>query len=100
MGIILLVQDKAGNVAFDDQTGIPTHNAYTSNAFPGAPVRIGKQALSSPSTLLGGIIINNKISNVGAKGGGINDAKEVCSAIKDARLFCTDKNCVILPSPS
>lgn len=40
---------------------------FTNNAFPGAPVKIGRKRLSEPK--LGAILINNKISNVCAPGG-------------------------------
>jgi glutamate N-acetyltransferase/amino-acid N-acetyltransferase len=40
---------------------------FTKNAFPGAPVIVGRKRLESQN--LGAIIINNKISNVCAPGG-------------------------------
>ncbi|MBC7172916.1 MAG: bifunctional ornithine acetyltransferase/N-acetylglutamate synthase, partial [Polyangiaceae bacterium] len=40
---------------------------FTKNAFPGAPVIVGRKRLSSPR--LGAILVNNKISNVCAPGG-------------------------------
>lgn len=40
---------------------------FTKNAFPGAPVKIGRRRLAEPA--LGAIAINNKISNVCAPGG-------------------------------
>ena len=40
---------------------------FTRNAFPGAPVIVGRKRLGGPG--LGAIIINNKISNVCAPGG-------------------------------
>jgi glutamate N-acetyltransferase/amino-acid N-acetyltransferase len=40
---------------------------FTANAFPGAPVVIGRRRLAEPA--LGAIVINNKISNVGAPEG-------------------------------
>src|SRR5437764_2890348 len=40
--------------------------AFTRNAFPGAPVIVGRQRLGEPT--LGAIIVNNKISNVCAPG--------------------------------
>ncbi|HQU45528.1 MAG TPA: hypothetical protein PK867_22135, partial [Pirellulales bacterium] len=35
---------------------------FTKNAFPGAPVIVGRQRLNEPR--LGAIVVNNKISNV------------------------------------
>jgi glutamate N-acetyltransferase / amino-acid N-acetyltransferase len=40
---------------------------FTNNAFPGAPVIIGRRRLAEPA--LGAILVNNKISNVCAPGG-------------------------------
>lgn len=40
---------------------------FTNNAFPGAPVKVGRKRLAEPK--LGAILINNKISNVCAPGG-------------------------------
>eukprot|EP01049_Picozoa_sp_SAG25_P002518 SAG25_NODE_133_length_14402_cov_15.122142_10_plen_75_part_00 len=44
------------------------------NAFPGAPVKIGRGLLTSE--LLGAVVINNKISNVCARGGGVGDSEQ------------------------
>lgn len=55
---------------------------FTRNAFPGAPVRVGRKRLEEP--VLGAIIINNKISNVCAPGG--VEAAETVSA-ETARLL-------------
>lgn len=41
--------------------------AFTRNAFPGAPVIVGRQRLAAPA--LGAILINNKVSNVCAPEG-------------------------------
>nr|MBP8256041.1 bifunctional ornithine acetyltransferase/N-acetylglutamate synthase [Opitutaceae bacterium] len=40
---------------------------FTRNAFPGAPVLVGRRRLAEPA--IGAILINNKISNVCAPGG-------------------------------
>jgi glutamate N-acetyltransferase/amino-acid N-acetyltransferase len=50
---------------------------FTRNAFPGAPVIIGRTRLAEPS--LGAIVINNKISNVCAPDG-VATAERVCAA--------------------
>ncbi|ATB31579.1 bifunctional ornithine acetyltransferase/N-acetylglutamate synthase [Melittangium boletus] len=51
---------------------------FTKNAFPGAPVLVGRERLESPT--LGALIINNKVSNVCAPGG--REASErVCAAV-------------------
>ena len=49
---------------------------FTNNAFPGAPVTVGRQRLTEP--VLGAIIVNNKISNVCAPGG-VETAEQVCA---------------------
>ena len=49
---------------------------FTKNAFPGAPVIVGRQRLREPA--LGAIIINNKISNVCAPGG-VETSERVCT---------------------
>ncbi|MDF9827246.1 glutamate N-acetyltransferase/amino-acid N-acetyltransferase [Ereboglobus sp. PH5-10] len=49
---------------------------FTRNAFPGAPVIIGRKRLAEPA--LGVIIINNKISNVCAPGG-VETAERICA---------------------
>jgi glutamate N-acetyltransferase/amino-acid N-acetyltransferase len=55
---------------------------FTKNAFPGAPVIVGRQRLSEPR--LGAIVINNKISNVCAPRG-VEAAERVCA--ETARLL-------------
>ncbi|ETV78738.1 arginine biosynthesis ArgJ, mitochondrial [Aphanomyces astaci] len=52
---------------------------FTQNACPGAPIKVGRKRLAEDT--LGAIIVNNKISNVCANGGGVGDAQEVCDAI-------------------
>lgn len=55
---------------------------FTRNAFPGAPVIVGRRRLDAPT--LGAIIVNNKISNVCAPGG-VETAECVCA--ETARLL-------------
>jgi glutamate N-acetyltransferase / amino-acid N-acetyltransferase len=55
---------------------------FTKNAFPGAPVIVGRRRLAEPK--LGAILINNKISNVCAPGG-VEASETVCAAA--ARLL-------------
>jgi len=55
---------------------------FTRNAFPGAPVIVGRRRLQEPQ--LGAIIINNKISNVCAPGGEAT-AERICT--ETARLL-------------
>ena len=65
---------------------------YTKNAFPGAPILIGRRRLAEPA--LGAILVNNKISNVCAPGGEAA-AEQLCAAT--ARLLgCRPSE--ILPS--
>ena len=55
---------------------------FTRNAFPGAPVIVGRRRLGEPE--LGAIIENNKVSNVCAPGG-VEAAERVCA--ETARLL-------------
>ena len=50
---------------------------FTKNAFPGAPVIVGRRRLAEP--VLGAILINNKISNVCAPGG-VEASESLCAA--------------------
>jgi glutamate N-acetyltransferase/amino-acid N-acetyltransferase len=50
---------------------------FTRNAFPGAPVIVGRSRLAEPA--VGAVIINNKISNVCAPGG-VAAAERICAA--------------------
>ena len=65
---------------------------FTKNAFPGAPVIIGRARLVAPA--LGAIVINNKISNVCAPGG-VGAAERVCA--EAARLLGFEAS-EVLPS--
>ncbi len=65
---------------------------FTRNAFPGAPVLVGRKRLAEPT--LGAIVINNKISNVCAPGG-VETAERICAAAAQSLGF-TPKQ--ILPS--
>ena len=49
---------------------------FTRNAFPGAPIIIGRKRLDEPA--LGAIIVNNKISNVCAPGG-VEASEQICA---------------------
>ncbi|MFA5263792.1 MAG: bifunctional ornithine acetyltransferase/N-acetylglutamate synthase, partial [Opitutaceae bacterium] len=55
---------------------------FTKNAFPGAPVIVGRKRLLEPA--LGAILVNNKISNVCAPGG-VETAERICA--EAARLL-------------
>lgn len=50
---------------------------FTRNAFPGAPVVLGRRRLDAPA--IGGIVVNNKVSNVCAPGG-VETAERICAA--------------------
>ncbi len=65
---------------------------FTKNAFPGAPIIVGRKRLKEPT--LGAILVNNKISNVCAPGG-VEASEHVCAeAAKLLNLSATQ----ILPS--
>jgi glutamate N-acetyltransferase/amino-acid N-acetyltransferase len=65
---------------------------FTRNAFPGAPVVIGRKRLAEPT--LGAVIINNKVSNVCAPGG-IEASERICAATAEALGFNATQ---VLPS--
>jgi glutamate N-acetyltransferase/amino-acid N-acetyltransferase len=65
---------------------------FTRNAFPGAPVIVGRRRLAEKT--LGAILVNNKISNVCAPGG-VEAAEQVCD--EAARLLRQQPH-EILPS--
>jgi glutamate N-acetyltransferase/amino-acid N-acetyltransferase len=72
MGLTLLALDR------------PTPDfamVFTRNAFPGAPVIIGRQRLTGPT--LGAVIINNKIANVCVPGG-VQAAETICGGVAAA----------------
>jgi glutamate N-acetyltransferase/amino-acid N-acetyltransferase len=54
---------------------------FTKNAFPGAPVIIGRERLVEPT--LAAVVVNNKISNVCAPGG-VQTAERICAAAAQA----------------
>jgi len=59
---------------------------FTKNAFPGAPIRVGREIVNSGAPI-GGILINNKISNVHPYGGGVEDSRALCDAVAKALNF-------------
>src|SRR4051812_4446191 len=65
---------------------------FTKNAFPGAPVIVGRQRLEAER--LGAIVVNNKISNVCAPGG-VQAAERVSAEVARALGFAPGE---VLPS--
>ncbi len=65
---------------------------FTRNAFPGAPIIVGRKRLTEPT--LGAIVVNNKVSNVCAPGG-VEASERICAAAAQLLGF-TPAN--ILPS--
>jgi glutamate N-acetyltransferase / amino-acid N-acetyltransferase len=65
---------------------------FTRNAFPGAPILIGRKRLAEPT--LGAVIINNKVSNVCASGG-VEASEQICAATANALGFAAAQ---VLPS--
>jgi len=65
---------------------------FTRNAFPGAPVIIGRRRLDEPS--LGAIVVNNKVSNVCAPDG-VATAERLCAGVASSLGMAPSQ---ILPS--
>jgi glutamate N-acetyltransferase/amino-acid N-acetyltransferase len=65
---------------------------FTRNAFPGAPVLVGRKRLDSAR--LGAVLVNNKISNVCAAGG-VEASERLCAEAARALGFSADQ---VLPS--
>ena len=55
---------------------------FTKNAFPGAPIYVGRQRREN--RYIQSIVINNKVSNVCPGGDGIADAERTCEAVAEA----------------
>lgn len=56
---------------------------FTSNKFPGSPIKVGKARLASGKPIQT-IVINNKVSNVCSGGDGVANANMVCEAVANA----------------
>mmetsp|Transcript_127404 Transcript_127404/g.318058 ORF Transcript_127404/g.318058 Transcript_127404/m.318058 type:complete len:560 (-) Transcript_127404:231-1910(-) len=56
---------------------------FTKNAFPGAPILVGRKRLQAGAPLQA-IVINNKVSNVFPANGGESASEAVCKAAADA----------------
>jgi len=65
---------------------------FTKNAFPGAPILVGRRRLGEPT--LGAILVNNKISNVCAPGG-VEASERLCAEVGRLLGFSANQ---ILPS--
>jgi glutamate N-acetyltransferase/amino-acid N-acetyltransferase len=65
---------------------------FTRNAFPGAPVLVGRRRLAAPR--LGAVLVNNKVSNVCAPGG-VEAAERICAETAAALGLAADE---VLPS--
>jgi len=68
---------------------------FTQNAFPGAPIRVCREILSKREPL-GALVINNKISNVHPRAGGVSDARAVCK--RTAELLGLQEGAAVMPS--
>jgi glutamate N-acetyltransferase / amino-acid N-acetyltransferase len=65
---------------------------FTRNAFPGAPVILGRKRLDEPT--VGAVVVNNKISNVCAPGG-LAAAERVCAGVATTLGITPDQ---VIPS--
>eukprot|EP00941_MAST-03F_sp_MAST-3F-sp1_P003220 g3220.t1 len=68
---------------------------FTKNAFPGAPVQVGRNRLKH-STAIGACVINNKISNV-CTPTGVADSEHICKVVAEL-LSLKDGADAVLPS--
>jgi glutamate N-acetyltransferase/amino-acid N-acetyltransferase len=66
---------------------------FTRNAFPGAPVILGRRRLEAAT--LGAVVVNNKVSNVCAPGG-VEAAERVCAEVARALHLSSPEE--VLPS--
>eukprot|EP00428_Durinskia_dybowskii_P027531 CAMPEP_0170247422 /NCGR_PEP_ID=MMETSP0116_2-20130129/23500_1 /TAXON_ID=400756 /ORGANISM="Durinskia baltica, Strain CSIRO CS-38" /LENGTH=533 /DNA_ID=CAMNT_0010498303 /DNA_START=11 /DNA_END=1611 /DNA_ORIENTATION=+ len=69
---------------------------FTTNAFPGAPVLVGRRRLLEGRPLQG-VVVNNKVSNVFPSDGGEASSEAVCAAAADCLGFSGGASSV-LPS--
>ncbi len=69
---------------------------FTSNRFPGCPVKVGKDRLAKGHPLQA-LVINNKVSNVCPGGDGIAAAESVCAAVAEGLNLPGGAN-TVLPS--
>ncbi len=78
-------------IALDEPT--PDFAAvFTRNAFPGAPILVGRKRLGTAK--LGAILVNNKISNVCAPGG-VETAESLCATLAQTLGLASSE---VLPS--
>jgi len=68
---------------------------FTSNKFPGAPIKVGRKRMAEGGPLQA-LVINNKVSNVCSGGDGEADAELVCSAV--AKGLGLESSSLVLPS--
>ena len=61
-----------------DEPGPGFAGLFTKNRFCGAPITIGRRRMQE--TLLRGVLINNRLANVGAAGG-VEDAEQLCANV-------------------
>mmetsp|Transcript_1126 Transcript_1126/g.2347 ORF Transcript_1126/g.2347 Transcript_1126/m.2347 type:complete len:521 (-) Transcript_1126:139-1701(-) len=69
---------------------------FTSNKFPGAPIKVGRSRLEGGGPLQA-IVVNNKVSNVCSGGDGVADSELVCEAVAKA-LSLEGGSETVLPS--
>lgn len=62
---------------------------FTKNAFPGAPIRVAKEIVASGAPIAG-VLINNKVSNVHPRGGGIQDSRSLVEEAAKAMGLSSD----------
>jgi len=68
---------------------------FTSNKFPGAPIKVGRERLAAGGPIQA-LVINNKVSNVCSGGDGEADAELVCESVANALNL--ESASLVLPS--
>lgn len=68
---------------------------FTSNKFPGAPIKVGRKRLAEGGPIQT-LVINNKVSNVCSGGDGEADAELVCESVANALNL--ESSSLVLPS--
>eukprot|EP00924_Labyrinthula_sp_SR-Ha-C_P005534 maker-scaffold_68-snap-gene-0.99-mRNA-1 protein AED:0.02 eAED:0.02 QI:80/1/1/1/0.8/0.66/6/36/850 len=73
--------EMCSNLVVLDKSSSSTAAVFTKNLFCGAPVKVGKKIIQENKPIKA-ILVNNKVSNVHPRNGGIDDIEELCDELK------------------